>query len=205
MQPREAMNVPDIGLDVRLENPAFIHHSAAIYGKVTIREGASVWCNVAMRAESHEVVVGPYTNIQDFVMIHVGASTGTYIGSHCSITHHCTIHGCTIGDNVLVGIGATIMDGCEIGDNCIIAGHAFLRENTKIPDNSIVMGMPGEVKRIQNNYVRNRLNAFLYHRNALAYARGEHRAWDGADFAKSVNDEIARLNDEFAALEKKGA
>ena len=93
--------MPDIGPDVRLENPAFIHHSAAIYGKVTIREGASVWCNVAMRAESHEVVVGPYTNIQDFVMIHVGASTGTYIGSHCSITHHCTIHGCTLGDNVL--------------------------------------------------------------------------------------------------------
>ncbi len=110
-------------------------------------------------------------------MLHIGDNTGTYIGSHCSITHHCTIHGCTIGDNCLIGINSTIMDGCVIGNNCIIAGHTFLKEGTVIPDNSIVMGTPGKVIRTQNNYTRCRMNAFMYYRNALAYAKEEHREW----------------------------
>lgn len=190
------------GPDVVLDNPAFVHPSALIYGKVAISEGASIWCNVVARAESHEIAVGPYTNIQDFVMMHVGASTGTIIGSHCSITHHCTVHGCTIGDNCLIGIGTTIMDGCVIGENSIVAGHAFLKEGTVIPPNSIVMGTPGKVVRSENNYVRNRLNAWLYHRNALAFAKGHHRAWDGPDFARDTNEEIKRLMAELARLEK---
>ena len=78
-------------------------------------------------------------------MIHVGSSTGTVIGAHCTITHHCTIHGCTIGDNCLIGINATIMDGAVIGENCIVAGGSFIKERTVIPDNSIVMGIPGKV------------------------------------------------------------
>lgn len=192
----------DIGPDVDLQNPAYIHASALLYGKVTIREGASVWCNVVMRAENYEIDIGPYTNIQDFTMVHVGSATGSYIGSHCSITHHCTIHGCRIGDNVLIGIGSTVMDGCEIGDNCIIAGHSFLKENTKIPANAVVMGAPASVKRVQNNYVRNRLNAFLYHQNGVAYAKGHYRAWDGEDMAKTINEEIKRLTAEFDAMEK---
>ena len=192
--------MPVIGPDVVLENPAFIHPSVHIYGKVRIAEAASLWCNVAVRAENYEVVVGPYTNIQDFVMIHVGAGTGSYIGSHCSVTHHCTVHGCRIGDNCLVGINTTIMDGCEIGDNCIIAGHSFLKENTKIPANSIVMGVPGEVRRTQNNYVRNRINAYFYYRNALAYAKGEYREWDRPDFPAAVAKEMARLQRELEAI-----
>jgi carbonic anhydrase/acetyltransferase-like protein (isoleucine patch superfamily) len=178
---------------VVLNNPAFVHPSALLYGKVRVEEGASIWCNVVARAEMHEIVIGPHTNVQDFVMLHVGDQTGTYIGSHCSITHHCTIHGCTIGDNCLIGINATIMDGAVIGNNCIVAQHTLVREGTIIPDNSIVMGTPGKVTRTQNNYVRTRLNAFLYHRNALAYARGEHRAWDGPEAMAAVDRELKRL------------
>ncbi|HYM31195.1 MAG TPA: gamma carbonic anhydrase family protein [Candidatus Cybelea sp.] len=185
--------MPFIGPDVVLDNPAFVHPSVHLYGKVRLEANASIWCNAVVRSESHEVVIGPYSNVQDFVMIHVGAGTGTYIGSHCSITHHCTIHGCSIGDNCLIGINATIMDGCEIGENCIVAGHTFLRENTKIPANSVVMGVPGEVRRTENNYVRNRINAFYYYRNALAYARGDFRAWDRADWPAEVAAEIKRL------------
>ncbi|MFX6330628.1 gamma carbonic anhydrase family protein, partial [Acinetobacter baumannii] len=91
--------------------------------------------------EVHEVVIGPRSNVQDFVMIHVGNSGGTIVGADCSITHHVTLHGCTLGDNVLVGIGATIMDGCVIGENSIIAGGSFLKENTIVPPNSIVAGV----------------------------------------------------------------
>lgn len=194
--------MPAFGPDITLQNPAFVHPSAQLYGKVTIRENASVWCNVVARAENLEIVIGPYSNIQDFVMLHVGASTGTYIGSHCSITHRCTIHGCKIGDNCLIGINSTIMDGCEIGDNCIIGGHTFLKENTKIPPNSVVMGVPGLVKRTQNNYVRNRMNAFFYYRNALAYRDGQYREWDRPEFVGAMGRELELLQAEFEALER---
>ena len=135
-----------IGPDVILCNPAYVHESAYLYGKISVAEDASIWVNVVARAEMKEIVIGRCTNIQDFTMLHIGASTGTYIGSHCSITHHCTLHGCTIGDNCLIGINSTIMDGCVIGDNCIIGGHTFLKEGTVIPSNSIVVGAPGKVR-----------------------------------------------------------
>jgi len=196
--------VPLFGPDIVLDNPAFIHPSAQLHGKVTVGDQASIWCNAVVRSESYEVVIGPYSNVQDFVMIHVGAATASIIGSHCSITHRCTIHGCRIGDNCLIGINTTIMDGCEIGDNCIIAGHTFLRENTRIPANSVVMGVPGEVRRTQNNYVRNRINAYFYYRNALAYAKGEYRDWSRPEFPASVANEIKRLERELEAITKAG-
>lgn len=185
-----------IGPEVVLQQAAYVHDSACLYGRVSVAEGASIWMNVVARAEMYEIVVGPYTNIQDFVMLHIGSSTSTIIGSHCSITHHCTIHGCSIGDNCLIGINSTIMDGCVIGANSIVAGHTFLKEGTIIPPNSIVMGAPGKVTRSKNNYVGNRLNAYLYYRNALAYAQGDYRAWSDADFPAQVTAEIARLTTE---------
>jgi carbonic anhydrase/acetyltransferase-like protein (isoleucine patch superfamily) len=187
------------GPDVALDQPAYIHPSAQIYGKVRIGPGATVWCNAVLRAEMHEIVVGAHSNIQDFVMVHVGDQTPTIIGAHVSITHHCTIHGCVIGDNCLIGINATIMDGCVIGANCTIGGHAFLKPGTVIPDNSVVVGVPGKVVRTENAYVRNRLNAYLYHRNGLAYAKGNHRDWASADAMTAIGKELARLNAEFAA------
>ena len=184
------------GPGVILNDPAYIDASAQVYGKVTIENGSSLWPNVVIRSEMHDVQIGKFTNIQDFVMIHIGYATPTRIGDYCSITHHCTIHGCTIGDNCLIGINATIMDNCVIGDNCVIAGHTYLKDNTIIPDNSIVMGLPGKVVRTQNSFVENRQNAMLYHRNALAYAKGDHRTWEAlADF----DEEIQSINDAFDA------
>jgi len=196
--------MPIHGPDVVLNDPAYIHDTAQIYGKVRLEKGVSVWINVAMRAENYEIVVGEYTNIQDFSMLHIGAQTGTYIGSHCSITHHCTIHGCTIGDNCLIGIGATIMDGCVVGENSIIGGAAFLKEGTVIPPNSVVVGAPAKPIKTVNNYVRNRLNAYLYYRNALAYRQGQYRDWDQPETVKAIGAEIARLTAELKALEAAG-
>lgn len=186
--------MPFIGPDVTLHNPAYVHDSALLYGKVAVGNHASIWMNVVARAEHKEIVIGEYTNIQDFVMLHIGDGTSTVIGSHCSITHHCTIHGCTIGDNCLIGINTTIMDGCVIGENSIVAGHSFLKEGTVIPPNSIVVGTPGKVIRTQNNFVRNRLNAYMYYRNALAYASGDYRAWAAESFPHEVAEEIRRLS-----------
>ena len=180
------------GPDVRIDPAAWVHPTAQLYGRVSIAAETSVWPNVVIRCEEHVVTIGARSNIQDFVMIHIGARP-TVVGEDCSITHHCTLHGCTIGDRVLVGIGATVMDDCEIGDNCIIAGAAFLKEGTIIPPNSIVMGAPGKVVRTRNNAAANALNAWMYARNAEAYARGDHRLWSAPAFLAEQRAEFARL------------
>ena len=84
-----------------------------------------MWPNVVVRAESEFVRIGARTNIQDFTMIHIGGRTPTIVGADCSITHHCTLHGCEIGDAVLVGIGSTIMDGCVVGSALKVDGHTW--------------------------------------------------------------------------------
>ncbi|MDE1174010.1 MAG: gamma carbonic anhydrase family protein [Parvibaculaceae bacterium] len=177
----------NFGPEVILDNPAFIHETALIYGRVHIGEGSSLWPYVVIRSEMYEVRIGQRTNIQDFVMVHVGAHTPTIIGDNCSITHHCTIHGAEIGDNCLIGINSTIMDGAKIGANSIVAGHSIVTENTIIPENSIVAGAPAKVIRTRDNRVANMMNAHFYYENALAYGRGDHRvATDPAYAAASA-------------------
>jgi len=187
------------GPDVVLNNPAYIHETAQIYGKVRIEEGASVWINVAMRAESQQIIVGKRSNIQDFTMVHVGAGSDSIIGQDCSITHHCTIHGCTIGDACLIGINAVVADGAVVGDNCIVGQNAFVREGQQIPANSIVVGVPAQVKATRNNRLPNRMNAFMYYENAIAYAQGHYRRWADAGFMQLAADEMDRLKAEIAA------
>ncbi|MDA0261978.1 MAG: gamma carbonic anhydrase family protein [Proteobacteria bacterium] len=190
------------GPDVTLINPTFIDPTSQIFGKVTVRERASIWPNVVIRAENFEVDIGPDSNVQDFTMVHVGIASGTHIGAHCSITHHCTIHGARIGDNCLIGINATLMDGVVVGNNCTVAGGTFIPENTVIPDNSVVMGVPGKVVRTENRWITNRINAWYYSRNAQAYALGNHREWSTDDFQRAVGVEHERLKREFEARQK---
>lgn len=179
---------------------AFVHPSALLYGRVTMGEGSSMWCNAVVRSEAAHVGIGRYTNIQDFVMIHTDPGRPVEIGDYCSITHHATIHGCRIGNNVLIGINATIYSGAVIGDNSIVGQHAYVREGQIIPENSIVVGSPAKVIRTQNSWIANRMNALFYHRNALAYAEGDHRAWEGPEFEAWLADAMQRLQREFEAL-----
>lgn len=183
-----------------LAKAAFVDPSALLFGKVTVGEGASIWPYAVVRAESDAVEIGAHVNLQDHVMVHVGYGSGTRIGAYSSITHRVVLHGCTIGENCLIGIGATIMDRAVIGANSIVAGHTFVREDAVIPPNSIVMGTPGKVVATRNNFVANRLNAWLYHRNALAYARADHRAWDGPQYHAAAAAEKARLEAEYLKL-----
>ena len=176
----------NFGNDVDVKDCAFIHPTVHIYGKVKAEKDSSFWPYSVVRSEMQDVIVGEMTNIQDFVMIHVGIKTGTHIGKFCSITHRVTLHGCKIGDYCLVGINSTIMDGCEIGNNCIIAGHTFLKEGTIIPDNSIVMGTPGKVIHTKNNQFKNKVNALFYYKNALAYQKGLHRSWSKLNFFQDI-------------------
>ena len=154
---------------------AYIHSSAHIYGNVKLGTGSSVWINAAIRAELHEVRIGARSNIQDFVMIHMGYDHPTQIGDDCSITHHATLHGCTLGDKCLVGINATVMDGAKIGANSIVAGHAIVMEGSEFPENSIIAGVPAKLIKTRDNSLENLKNAEFYHRNALNYAKGVTR------------------------------
>jgi carbonic anhydrase/acetyltransferase-like protein (isoleucine patch superfamily) len=183
----------------RFPGAAWIDPGAAVFGAVEIGEGSSLWPGVSIRAESLSVRIGRFANLQDHVMVHIGFGSPTTIGDYASITHRVVLHGCTIGENCLIGIGATVMDGAVIGANSIVAGHSFVREGQVIPPNSIVMGTPAKVVRAGDNFVANRLNAWLYHRNALAYAAGNHRAWAGPEFAAARDAERARLEALHAA------
>lgn len=164
-----------IGQSVVLDQPAFVHDSATLYGKVYVGPGVSIWPNVVTRAETYEIRIGARTNIQDFVMIHVGARSPTIVGEDCSITHHVTLHGCEIGDRCLIGINATIMDGAKIGNNSIVAGHTIVTEGSEFPDNSVIAGVPGKLVATRDCGEANLINAQCYSVFAEHYARGEDR------------------------------
>ena len=164
-----------------------------IFGRVTIAEHASLWPNAVIRAEACEVTIGRFTNVQDFAMIHVGYDAPTRIGEFCSITHRATIHGATIGDHCLIGIGATIMDGAVIGKGSIVGGGALVPEGKVFPPGVVLVGIPAKVVAERDSSRENRLNAWQYQRNATWYRRGEHRAWDGTEYRAWVEAKRAEI------------
>jgi carbonic anhydrase/acetyltransferase-like protein (isoleucine patch superfamily) len=172
--------------------------SAQIYGKVEIGSGSSVWPNAVFRAESQRISIGRLTNVQDFAMLHIGYEHPTIVGDFCSITHHATVHGATVGNDCLIGIGAVLMDGVVLGAGSIVAGGSVLTEGSVFAEGSIIAGIPAKVIGIRDSSRANRMNAWLYHRNSLAYARGDERAWDGPEFEewkKTLLAEIERDED----------
>ena len=165
-----------------IDASAWIAPSAQIFGRISIGAGSSVWHNAVARAECQEIRIGRFANVQDFAMLHVGRDYPTLVGDFCSIAHHATVHGCTLEDAVLVGVGAVIMDGAVVGAGSIVAGGAVVPEGRIIPPGSVVAGVPAKPIAARDHARANRMNAWLYHRNAQAYRRGEHRAWDGPEF-----------------------
>ncbi|MBJ19654.1 MAG: gamma carbonic anhydrase family protein [bacterium] len=168
--------------DPQFEPNVYLHPSAQIYGKVSIGAESSVWPNAVMRAEANEIRIGRYTNIQDFVMIHIGYGHSAEIGDFCSITHHTTVHGCKIEDDCLIGINAVVMDGAIVGRGSIVAGGAMIREDCEFAPGSVIAGIPAKQIAERDSARANRANAWQYHWNAQAYKRGEHRSWQGPDY-----------------------
>ena len=103
---------------------AWIAPTAQLFGKLSVGEGSSIWPNTVIRSECQEVTIGRMTNVQDFVMIHVGYDHPTRIGDFCSITHHATVHGAIVEDDCMIGINAVVMDGAVIGRGSIVAPGA---------------------------------------------------------------------------------
>ena len=168
----------------RVDPSAWIAPSALLSGAVTIAADVSVWHNAVMRAECEGISIARMTNIQDFVMIHVAFESPTRIGEFCSITHHATVHGCTIEDHCLVGINAVVMDGAVIGRGSIVAGGALVREGSVFESGSIIAGVPAKVIAQRDSARANRINAWVYHRNAQRTRAGDQRAWVGDEYEK---------------------
>lgn len=109
--------------------------------------GASIWFNTVLRGDNDPIVIGRDSNIQDGSILHTDVGSPLTIGEGVTVGHKAMLHGCAIGDNSLVGIGAVILNGAKIGKNCLIGANALITEGKVIPDNSLVMGQPGKVLR----------------------------------------------------------
>ena len=118
-----------------------------VIGRVTLGEGTSVWFGATLRGDTEPIIVGEGTNIQENCVLHTDAGFPLTIGRNCTIGHKAMLHGCTIGDNSLVGMGATILNGARIGRNCLIGAGALVTEGKEIPDGSLVLGAPARVAR----------------------------------------------------------
>lgn len=152
----------------------FIEDSAQILGDVVMGEQSSVWFNTVVRGDVNPIRIGARTNIQDLTMVHVlSKKHGTTIGDDVTVGHHVVLHGCTVGNRVLIGMGAILMDGVTVGDDCIIAAGALLTPGTNIPSGHLAVGSPAKVSRP----LKEDEKAFLKQSalNYVAYS-DEHRA-----------------------------
>lgn len=124
---------------------AFVAASADLIGRVTLHEESSVWYHATLRGDINEIVIGPHSNIQDNVCIHLADDYGCYVGEWVTVGHSAILHACTVKDEVLVGMGAIILDGAVIGERSIIGAGTLVTGGTVIPPGSLVLGSPGRV------------------------------------------------------------
>ena len=124
---------------------AFIAASADVIGRVTLHENTSIWYHATLRGDIHEIVIGPNSNIQDNAVIHLADNYGCYVGEFVTVGHSAILHACTVHDEVLVGMGAIILDGAIIGARSIVGAGALVTGGTVIPPGSMVLGSPARV------------------------------------------------------------
>ncbi|MBA3705138.1 MAG: gamma carbonic anhydrase family protein [Bacteroidetes bacterium] len=162
-----ALIKPVKGVHPKFGNDCYLAENSTIVGDVIMGDQCSVWFNAVVRGDVNSIRMGNKVNVQDGAVIHCTyEKTKTVIGNNVSIGHNALVHGCTIHDNVLIGMGAIVMDNCEIGSNTIIAAGAVVLENTKVEPGVIYAGVPakkvkdinqelihGEINRIANNYI----------------------------------------------------
>jgi carbonic anhydrase/acetyltransferase-like protein (isoleucine patch superfamily) len=162
-----ALIKPVKGIHPKIGNDCFLAENSTIVGDVVMGDQCSIWFNAVVRGDVNSIRMGNKVNVQDGAVIHCTyEKTKVNIGNNVSIGHNALVHGCTIHDNVLIGMGAIVMDNCEIGSNTIVAAGAVVLENTKVEPGVIYAGVPakkvkdinqelinGEINRIANNYI----------------------------------------------------
>lgn len=152
---------------------AWVAPDANVIGNVTLGPEASVWFGSTLRGDNEMITVGRGSNVQENCVFHTDMGYPLTVGEDCTIGHKVMLHGCTIGDNSLIGMGATVLNGAKIGKNCLIGAGALITENKVIPDGSLVMGVPGKVVRELDAEAIQKLTASAKHyaENAARFRR----------------------------------
>lgn len=164
--------------DWRPETPAdedfWVAPDANVIGKVVLHSASSVWFGSTLRGDNEVITLGIGSNIQENCVLHTDMGYPLSIGAGCTIGHKATLHGCTLGDNVLIGMGATVLNGAVIGENCLIGAGALITEGKTIPAGSLVMGAPGKVVRqLDEAAIENlRNSALAYQANMRRFRSG---------------------------------
>lgn len=152
------------GKEPRIAPDAFTAPTSVVMGDVTMAAGASVWYHTVLRADCGPIVLGADTNIQDNCTVHVDPGFPVTVGERVSVGHNAVIHGCTIEDDVLVGMGATVLNGAHIGAGSLVAAQALVPQGMRVPPGSLVAGVPAKVRRELTEEEREgiKLNAAMY-------------------------------------------
>ncbi|MFI1017716.1 gamma carbonic anhydrase family protein [Streptomyces sp. NPDC020965] len=143
---------------------AFTAPTSVVIGEVTLGPGASVWYHAVLRADCGPIVIGADTNIQDNCTVHVDPGFPVTVGERVTVGHNAVLHGCTVEDDVLIGMGATVLNGAHIGAGSLVAAQALVPQGMRVPANSLVAGVPAKVRRELTEEERAgiRLNAAMY-------------------------------------------
>lgn len=136
------------GITPQIHSDSWVAPDANLIGRVVLEEGASVWFCSTLRGDNEEIRVGEGSNIQENCVLHTDIGYPLVIGANCTIGHKVMLHGCTIGEGSLIGMGATVLNGAKIGKHCLIGAGALITEGKEIPDGSLVIGAPGKVVRM---------------------------------------------------------
>lgn len=162
------------GIAPEIAGDAWVAPDANLIGKVVLEEGVNIWFGATLRGDNEPIRVGRGSNIQENTVCHTDMGFPLTIGADCTIGHKAMLHGCTIGDGSLIGMGATVLNGARIGRGCLIGAGALITEGKEIPDGSLVMGAPGKVVRALDETARAKLlaSAAHYRDNAARFRRG---------------------------------
>ena len=154
---------------------AFVAPNATVLGAVKLGPQSSVWYGCVLRGDINTIEIGEGTNIQDLTMVHLADDYGVKVGRHCTIGHGAIIHACEIGDECLIGMGATILDGAKIGDRCIVGANALVTQRFVAPPGSMVLGAPAKVVRPLTEAELQGLRGWAEKYIAVAQAHAAHQ------------------------------
>lgn len=159
------------GVRPDIADNAYVAPSAQIIGNVKMADHSSVWFGAVIRGDNDLIEIGARTNIQDNSVLHTDPGIPLVIGDGVIVGHRVMLHGCKIGENTLIGIGATILNGAVIGKNCIIGAHSLITEGKVIPDGSMVVGSPGRIIKslTEQHFQMLRINSEVYVANAKRF------------------------------------
>ncbi len=162
------------GITPRVAESAWVAENAQVIGDVQLAPGSSVWFGATLRGDTDPIVVGEGSNIQDGSVLHADIGMPLTIGRHVTVGHQVMLHGCTIGDESLIGIGAVVLNGAKIGKNCLVGAGALVTEGKEFPDGSMIIGRPAKVtKELTPEQIEGlRRSALHYMDNAERFRKG---------------------------------